>query len=131
MLRFSQAYVLPAVKYALLILSLSLRYENEFLESIQRRFTKFLTGGGVGVGTEIVFMARLYNLGLLSLEFAQIKSDLIQTYKILLYMIGISCAEARLFLCTNNTRAKGLRLQQPFASSNVSASLFKFMVSHL
>ena len=45
-------------------------------------------------------------------------------------MIGILPAEAGLFLCKNNTRAKSLRFQQSLASSNVSASLFKFRAPH-
>ena len=46
-------------------------------------------------------------------------------------MIDISSAEAGLFLCKNNTRAKGLRLQYPLTSSHVWPSLFKFRVPHL
>ena len=65
---------------------------------------------------------------MLSLEFARIKSDLILTFKILHNIVGISSG---LFQSTNNTRAKGLCLQQPLTSTNVSASLFKFRIRHL
>ena len=126
MLRFYNAYVFPAVIYAWLIWSPSLQYENELLESIQQRYTKFLAGI-----RNCSYGQRLYDLGLPSLKSAQIKSDLILTYKKLHNIIGILSAEAGLFLCTNNTQAKGLRLQQPLVSSNVSASLFKFRVTHL
>ena len=97
------------------------RHDIHMLESVQRRFSKRLSGQ-----RNATYEQRLHNLQMLSLESSRFEADMITVFKVLHGLIGISPNDVGLTLCTNNTRAGGLRLQQQHIRTYATANLFMF-----
>jgi hypothetical protein len=121
MIRLYTTYIRPVLMYAAPIWSPYLRHEVEDLESVQKSFTKLITGEA-----KRSYGQRLFDTGLLSLESERLKLDLITIYKIIHQRIGISMSEAGLTLRASNTRGGGWRLQHPIAVTSAVGASFKF-----
>ena len=119
--RVYTTYILPVLSYASLIWCPAQRHDIHMLESVQRRFSKRLSGQ-----RNATYEQRLHNLQMLSLESSRFEADMITVFKLLHGLIGISPNDVGLTLCTNNTRAGGLRLQQQHIRTYATANLFMF-----
>ena len=115
-----QHYVLPTLMYGSPIWNPTLQRDINLLESVQRRFTKQITGI-----KELPYCDRLKSLATLSLRNLLTYADMVTIYKSLR---NGSAADFGLFLVSTNTRGAGVRLKQLRATSRVMSSLFSCRV---
>lgn len=97
----------------------------DLIESVQRRFTKKLTGL-----TDVSYMDRLNALGLETLEVRRIISDLILVYKIVHHLIDLEFTDF-FVLNTNVTRGHRFKLRVQFSRINCRRHFFNNRIVHV
>ena len=106
-------YVRPTLEYASPIWSPHTLKDITAIESVQRRFTKRLTGL-----FDLNYHDRLSNLGLETLELRRIKNDLILAYKII---FGLVLTSIKLKINPyNSTRGHQYKLTTPTATCDTT-----------
>ena len=88
LMRAFTVYVRPLIEYACCIWSPYYCYAIDKVESVQRRFTKFLPGL-----TGLDYPSRLAKLNLRSLEYRRLEQDLTLCYKILFGLIDVDSSK--------------------------------------
>ena len=109
----------PLLEYASCVWSPSQLHLIDKIESVQRRFTKKLSGL-----YNCSYEARLASLGIESLEKRRVKTDLIMYYRILHNLVDV---DHRLFftLSSNSvTRGHPLKLIKPHCHTNTQLNQF-------
>lgn len=111
-------YVRPLLEFSSQVWSPHYKYLIDKVESVQRFFTKRITGF-----TELSYTDRLRNLGLETLERRRLAQDLALCYKILFGLCDVSVAVkiADISACT---RGNSLKLAKPSCSSDVRKYFF-------
>ncbi len=116
-------YIKQTLNYASQIWNSGRRRDANLIESVQRRFTKRMTGM-----RNLSYINRLTTLDILSLEATRLQCDLITAYQITHGLMGISPENAGLQLSTNATRGGGLKLHQKFVKKSSVAAMFCFRI---
>ena len=126
LMRVYSTYIRPVLTYSSCIWSPHFRSEVKSLESVQRKFTKLVSGQ-----QRSTYGQRLQSLNILSLESHRIELDMITVYKLFHGLMGITPEQAGLHMSSNNVRSGMVRLEQPCARTVRMQSLFMFRVPSL
>ena len=117
-LKLFTTYVRPLLESASIVYSPYTIQDIDALESVQRRFTKYLPGL-----FDFSYQDRLTILGMESLELRRLRADLIHVYK----MVREPNMAPQFFTFNvNNTRGHSYKLAKPYARTNV----LKYYWSH-
>ena len=112
-------YVRPLLEYCSPVWSPVYIKDIALLESVQRRFTKRITGLN-----DLNYLQRLKTLNLETLESRRLKTDLITMFKILNNLIDIDFQNFFSLSTVANTRGHRFKLTKPVCNSNIR--LFSF-----
>ena len=119
-------YVRPILEYCAPVWSPHLVKDTELVESVQRRFTKWLPGL-----RNMSYSKRLTVTGLERLDARRLRVDLITTYKIL---FGLTCLQStnffRLSPTLNKTRGHDYKLLALSSNSDTRKYFFSNRVIH-
>ena len=96
------------------------------LEKVQRRATKLLVEL-----KDLSYRDRLKRLHLPSIKYRQLRSDLIQTYKIINHIDNINCDEFFKFSSYDKTRNPHLKLYKTFAKTKTRCNFLTNRVNDL
>ena len=114
-----QIYVKSKIMYASPVWSPLLKCEVAELESVQRRFTKWLPGLH-----QLSYEQRLHHLNALSLEHSREFTDLLLIHRCLHGSMNITLADIGLSLSTNNDRSGKVRLTHDCPRTRQSEAMF-------
>ena len=123
LLRGYKSYVLPILDYCSSIWSPSKISDILAIESVQRTFTKRLSGL-----CTLPYSDRLKKLNLVSLELRRLRTDLLLCYNTMHGHNSINPIDIGLILNENITRGNGLKLVTPLSRLNVRAHFFSCRV---
>ena len=121
LMRVYSTYIRPVLTYGSCIWSPHFRSEVKSLESVQRKFTKLVSGQ-----QRSTYGQRLQSPNILSLESHRIELNMITVYKLLHGLMGITPEQAGLHMSSNNVRSGVVHLEQPCARTVRMQSLFMF-----
>ena len=113
------SYVIPVVTYCSPAWNPVLKKDIIAIEKIQRKFTKHITGLN-----HLPYLARVRQLGVLTLENRRIFSDMVVVYSAIHGQSNCSTDQLGLVLANCNTRGRGRRLVPGIPKSVLSRSLF-------
>ena len=120
LLKAFTVYVRPILEFDSPVWSPHFHQDIERLESVQRRFTKRLSGL-----KDYDYLTRLKMLDLETLEMRRLKADLILAYKILFGLINLNPNDFFSLPSTDNyTRGHAYRLSTSCSNSNVQLQFF-------
>ena len=108
------SYVLPVLSYCSPIWSLFLKRYINALESIQRQFTKKISGL-----SGLSYNDRLRELGALTLEHPRRYADMVTVYKYMHGLVNDTPSSVGIEAILATTRRSGTRLKQQHAKSRV------------
>ena len=112
-------YVRPLLEYCSPVWAPVYIGDINLLESVQRRFTKRLSGM-----CGLSYLQRLQRIGLETLELRRLKTDLIMMFKILNNLVDKDFSDFFSLSKVTNTRGHRFKLNKPL--SRVNARLFSF-----
>ena len=118
-----KTYVGPLLEYATQIWSPYQKSSINAVESVQRAFTKRLSGL-----TDLSYNERLVNLKLQSLEHRRLLSDLTMCFNIVHGFTALQVADFFTFSTTSTTRGHSLKLVAPPFRNNVRKFVFSSRV---
>jgi len=104
LLRAFIVYARPLLEYASSVWSPGYNYAIDKIESVQRRFTKYLPGF-----EDVDYPTRLARLNLPSLERRRLEADLILTYKIIFGLVDVDSTKYFTLRSGSTTRTRGNR----------------------
>ena len=121
-----KSLVRPIIEYGNAVWSPYLRKHIDFIESVQRHFTKCI------IGTKnLEYEDRLKFLGLPSLEYRRFRGDLIETYKICNGMYDpITTSSLFDFNTSDKTRTNGLKITKRTTNSSQYKNFFTNRVTN-
>ena len=120
LLKAFTVYVRPIIEFDSPVWSPHFQQDIERLESVQRRFTKRLSGL-----KDYDYLTRLQILDLETLEMRRLKSDLTLTYKIIFGLVDLNPNDFFSLPNTDkHTRGHAYRLSTSGATSNVQSQFF-------
>ena len=93
------------------------------IEKVQRRATKIVPSL-----KNKSYLQRLTVLGLPSIGYRQIRSDLIQAYKIINKIDNLKCENFFKFISHQKTRNNTLKIYKPYARTNIRNNFFSYRV---
>ena len=118
-LKLYKALIRPIIEYANVIWHPLYKGQLQEIEKVQRRATKMVPS----IQNKTYFQ-RLVELKLPSIKFRQLRSDLIQTYKIIHNIDNIDCNDFFTFDKYNKTRNNELKLFKPFVKTAIKKKKF-------
>ena len=121
-----QSYVVPLLEYALQCWNPKLKKNIKSIESIQKRFTKHLTGM-----SQFNYNEHLVALSATTLETRRNVADLTFAFKCLHGLVDVKPEEIGLELQHGITRGAGVHLHQPKAVNCRVGSMFMFRIPAL
>ena len=116
-----KTYILPKLNYCSSVWSPSTACDIMLLESVQKSFTKKLTGY-----EDLSYKERLRKSGLKSLELTRLYADLILCYKILHNLIVVDTRKMFDFDSYNGPRSHGLSLRAHKARTELGLNSFSY-----
>ena len=114
------SYVLPVLSYYSPIWPPFLKRDINALESIQRQFTKKISGL-----SGLPYNDRLRELGALTLEHRRRYTDMVTVYKYLHGLVDDTPSSVGIQAIQTTTRGSGTRLKQQHTKSRVYATVFR------
>ena len=114
-----KSIVRPHLEYATTVWSPMYKKDAIILENTQRRATKM-----VNSLKELSYEARLKKLGLPSLEYRRLRSDIIEVYKILNQLDRVSINKFFTVMDETTTRGNSLKLFKERSGTNIRANVF-------
>lgn len=108
------------LEYASCVRSPRLLQDNWAVESVQRHFTKRLTGM-----QQLSYVQRLESLGLESLEARRLRSDLVMTFKVIFNLVDVDASQ--FFVnrrSEKSTRGHQYRIEVPIFKSECRRGFF-------
>ena len=114
-----KSIVRPHLEYATTVWSPMYKKDSIILENTQRRVTKM-----VNSLKELPYEARLKKLGLPSLEYRRLRSDVIEVYKILNQLDRVSINKFFTVMDETTTRGNSLKLFKKRSRTNIRANVF-------
>ena len=126
MLPLFKSLVRPIIEYGNPVWCPYLRKHVDFIESVQRHFTKCI------IGTKnLDYKERLKFLGLPSLEFRRFRGDLIETYKICNEIYDpVTTSSLFDFNTSDKTRTNGLKITKRVTNSSKYQNFFTNRVTN-
>ena len=112
-------FVRPLLEYASIVWNPNYKKDINKIESVQRRFTKFLPGQYCSS-----YEQRLNNLGLESLNRRRLTADLVMCYKILHGLLDVDATQFFVRSQNHRTRGNSKRLIKSHCTSSRDSSLF-------
>ena len=108
-----QSLVRPHLEYANTAWTTTNKKERITIENVQRRATKLLPST-----KQLSYPERLKKLGLPSLQYRRLRSDMVKTYKIIYNIDKIECRD---IFPLNNTQTRGnsLKIYKRFSRTNI------------
>ena len=122
-LKLYKSVVRPHLEYGNIIWHPLYKYQIKTIENVQRRATKL-----VPKLQNLSYEERLQCLGLPSIEYRQLRGDLIQCYKIINKLDNIEFNNFFEMSKVKSTRNSDFKLQRCFARSNIRANFFSVRV---
>ena len=114
-----QSYVLPILMYASPVWNPTLIKDIQYMERVQRRFTKRLRGFSA-----LSYADRLKELGAHTLAMRRNCADAVLIHRALHGVINYPACDLGVRISTNHTRGDSIRLVQRRATRHVSSAMF-------
>ena len=122
-LKLYKSIIRPHLEYANVIWSPLYKGQIDEIEKVQRRATKIVPSL-----KNKSYLQRLTVLGLPSIRYRQIRSDLIQAYKIINKIDNLNCENFFKFTSHEKTRNNTLKIYKPYARTNIRKKIFSYRV---
>lgn len=118
-----KSLIRPQIEYANVVWHPLYKGQMRELEKVQRRSTKL-----VPTLKKKPYKERLQELDIPSIQYRQLRNDLIQAYKIINNIDNIQCNEFFTFVEDDRTRNSTLKLFKPYARTNIRSNYFSHRV---
>ena len=118
-----KSLIRPQIEYANVVWHPLYKGQMRELEKVERRSTNL-----VPTLKKKPYKERLQELDIPSIQYRQLRNDLIQTYKIINNIDNIQCNEFFTFVEDDRTRNSTLKLFKPYARTNIRSNYFSHRV---